>query len=644
MGAMAAVKVEEQDGGVENWWYLAASSPSVSEGGSHGGGARMSPVVSSSVESVSVRSLQRIEFLLTLGAVLAWCIDVDFEGCLGNANGFLAQGMLKRRTSGPVRRAKGGWTPEEDETLRKAVHAFKGRHWKKIAAYFPDRTEVQCLHRWQKVLDPELIKGPWTQEEDDIIISMVKKHGPKKWSLIARSLDGRIGKQCRERWHNHLDPQVRKEAWTAEEEHVLVSAHHLHGNKWAEIAKLLPGRTGNSIKNHWNSSLRKRLDNYNTSSVLPVPLHDNLKHVKLPTAGSHIDLNREPNINLKDPLGTVDCSKCTPHPFTCNLKDIKSCSDFLSLSLPQPEVLREALVADDSAMALAVQGLKMDPVPDKGEIKVISEHGLKFNSLNEKTVEINHVTDTMGCSGPAKQVGQTVNNVCELSLLNEANSSFGSLCYQIPKLEDIVPAHSPAFSSDHLSVDGFQSPVGYTTSPMDRNISSQISVESILKSAAENFPGTPSILRRKREKATHAQDSNLKKIDILNSDSFHTPLGKCTTESPHSFKTANFLSLGPPGDGGLSAALGSVDVSPSHRLRSKRMAILKTVERHLDFSSDEMDTCNTPDIPKSASWNTECINPSTDFPSMEERKMKQHMIGLETLVRDWAHRTKLDVM
>ncbi|KAL6609852.1 hypothetical protein ACP70R_039821 [Stipagrostis hirtigluma subsp. patula] len=641
MGAMAAVKVEEQDGGAENWWYLAASSPSVSEGGSHGGVVRMSPVVSSSVESVSAR----------------------------------------RRTSGPVRRAKGGWTPEEDETLRKAVHAFKGRHWKKIAAYFPDRTEVQCLHRWQKVLDPELIKGPWTPEEDDMIINMVKKHGPKKWSLIARSLDGRIGKQCRERisvsaicngrvcfwwkmwlyipttqlprfsilflkgidyivaaifwgcveltndvvilaiavkWHNHLDPQVRKEAWTAEEEHVLVNAHHLHGNKWAEIAKLLPGRTGNSIKNHWNSSLRKRLDNYNTSSVLPVPLHDNLKHVKLPTSGSHIDLNKEPDINLKDPLGTVDCSKCTPRPLTCNLKDIKSCSDFLSLSLPQTEVLREALVADDSAM------VSDDSVPDKGEIKFISEHGLKFNSPNEKTLEINHVTDTTGCSGPAKQVGQTVNN--------------------IPKLEDIVPAHSPAFSSDHLIVDGFQSPVGYTTSPMVRNISAQISVESILKSAAENFPGTPSILRRKREKTTHAQDSNLKKIDILNGDSFHTPLGKCTTESPHSFKTANFLSLGPPGDGGLSAALGSVDVSPSHRLRSKRMAILKTVERHLDFSSDEMDTCNTPDIPKSASWNTECINPSTDFPSREERKMKQHMIGLETLVRDWVHRTKLDVM
>uniref|UniRef100_A0A453FWL6 Uncharacterized protein n=1 Tax=Aegilops tauschii subsp. strangulata TaxID=200361 RepID=A0A453FWL6_AEGTS len=110
------------------------------------------------------------------------------------------------------------------------------------AEFFPDRTEVQCLHRWQKVLNPELIKGPWTQEEDDKIIDLVKKYGPTKWSVIARSLPGRIGKQCRERWHNHLNPDIRKDAWTAEEEQALINAHREYGNKWAEIAKVLPGR------------------------------------------------------------------------------------------------------------------------------------------------------------------------------------------------------------------------------------------------------------------------------------------------------------------------------------------------------------------------------------------------------------------
>ena len=161
------------------------------------------------------------------------------------------------------------WTAEEDALLHKLVtESASFVSWSMLASFFPNKTAAQLSGRWDKVINPALVKGSWTTEEDETIITFVRENGDKDWAKLALLLKGRTGKQCRERYRNHLDTSVKRTPWTKEEDDILADLHAKYGNAWTKIAEFLPGRTDNCIKNRWNSTIKKRLERIESGQPL----------------------------------------------------------------------------------------------------------------------------------------------------------------------------------------------------------------------------------------------------------------------------------------------------------------------------------------------------------------------------------------
>jgi hypothetical protein len=151
------------------------------------------------------------------------------------------------------------WNEVEYSSLVSHVRQH-GEDWNKIASRLHNKTPKQCMQKF-KNSQRSAKKGNWLAEEDKLLLGWVSENGATKWTECSKLIRGRCGKQCRERWVNILNPDVKKGNWSDHEQDVIFQNLSTYMTSWSSMSKILPGRTENSIKNYFYSSVRRLKSN-----------------------------------------------------------------------------------------------------------------------------------------------------------------------------------------------------------------------------------------------------------------------------------------------------------------------------------------------------------------------------------------------
>ncbi|NXG70782.1 SNPC4 protein, partial [Baryphthengus martii] len=166
------------------------------------------------------------------------------------------------------------WTKSEDQMLLELVQEMRvGSHipYKKIAYYMEGRDSAQLIYRWTKSVDPSLKKGPWTPEEDAMLLAAVRKYGERDWYKIRTEVPGRSDAQCRDRYLKALHCDVKKGKWSLEEEEQLIELVQKHGlGHWSKIAAELPHRTGSQCLSKWKLMIGSKKKRSRPTKCQPV--------------------------------------------------------------------------------------------------------------------------------------------------------------------------------------------------------------------------------------------------------------------------------------------------------------------------------------------------------------------------------------
>ncbi|OIV90258.1 hypothetical protein TanjilG_11986 [Lupinus angustifolius] len=278
-------------------------------------------------------------------------------------------------------------------------------------------------------------KGPWTPEEDIILVSYIQEHGPGNWRAVPTNTGlSRCSKSCRLRWTNYLRPGIKRGNFTEQEEKMIIHLQALLGNRWAAIASYLPQRTDNDIKNYWNTYLKKRLKKlesgteggslgnmYNSSSK-PIPRGQWERRLQTDINMAKKALNEAISPNKMVSL---------PEPNDSNLSN-----DIGSIKQATPNSISYASSADNIARLL--KGWMKNP-PNK-----VSS---KSNSIMSSQNSFNNLAgfDTASSEGtPSNRANGSTNNV-ELSETFESLFGYGSMDYS--SNSEFSPSLSPEAST-----------------------------------------------------------------------------------------------------------------------------------------------------------------------------------------------------
>ncbi|KAK1437861.1 hypothetical protein QVD17_03661 [Tagetes erecta] len=161
-------------------------------------------------------------------------------------------------------------------------------------------------------------KGAWTKEEDDRLISYIRAHGEGCWRSLPKAAGLlRCGKSCRLRWINYLRPDLKRGNFSEEEDELIIKLHSLLGNKWSLIAGRLPGRTDNEIKNYWNTHIRRKLLNRGIDPATHRPITDpdtNQTNINTTTAaGGNLNQNINSSPEVTTGATTISFASTTPN-------------------------------------------------------------------------------------------------------------------------------------------------------------------------------------------------------------------------------------------------------------------------------------------------------------------------------------------